>query len=66
MSKPTVSSYKGNDILVLNPDQKFPFSFGKGKALLILQHLDAIREFAGVQDPSQDLADAADDYLDRQ
>jgi hypothetical protein len=43
--KPIVDEYKGNKILVLNPGSKFPFSFGLAKAKLILQHLDAIRQF---------------------
>ena len=42
---PTVDEYKGNKILVLNPGSKFPFSFGVGKAKLIIEHLDAIKKF---------------------
>jgi hypothetical protein len=32
-------------LLVLNPDGKFPFSFGLHKAKLILESLDKIKEF---------------------
>jgi hypothetical protein len=42
---PIVDEFKGNKILVLNPGSKFPFSFGLGKAKLILEHIDAIRKF---------------------
>ena len=42
---PVVDEYKGNKILILNPGSRFPFSFGLGKAKMILQHLDAIKKF---------------------
>jgi len=42
---PVVDEYKGNKILILNPGSRFPFSFGLGKAKLILQHLDSIKKF---------------------
>tara|TARA_R100001132_G_C3255709_1_gene81366 strand:+ start:885 stop:1070 length:186 start_codon:yes stop_codon:yes gene_type:complete len=32
-------------LLVLNPDGKFPFSFGVHKARLILESIDKIKEF---------------------
>lgn len=32
-------------LLVLNPDGKFPFSFGIHKAKLILENLDKIQSF---------------------
>lgn len=64
MSKPTISTFKGNEVLVLNPDDKFTFSFGKSKAKLICQHIKAIREFAGVDASDEDLGDAADEFLE--
>ncbi len=42
---PQIGEYKGNPVLTLNPGERFPFSFGVAKAKLILQHLDAIRDF---------------------
>jgi hypothetical protein len=51
--KPIVDEYKGNKILVLNPGSKFPFSFGLAKAKLVLQHLDAIRQFVQEFDKKQ-------------
>ena len=42
--------YKGKPILILNPDDRFPFSFGLSKARLILQHLDDIRAFVEQND----------------
>jgi len=42
---PIVDEYKGNKILILNPGSRFPFSFGLGKAKMIMQNLDAIRKF---------------------
>jgi len=42
------SEFKDNKLIVLkrNEDDKFPFSFGKGKARLIVENFDAIKEFA--------------------
>jgi len=42
---PTIEEFKGNKILVLNPREKFTFSFGLQKAKLILQNLEAIQKF---------------------
>ena len=41
------SEWNSNATIVLkkNPDDKFPFSFGLGKAKLILEHLDDIKKF---------------------
>lgn len=66
MTPPTISTFKGNEVLVLNPDDKFTFSFGKGKAKLICQHIKAIREFAGEDTTEDELADAADRHIDDQ
>lgn len=38
-------NYKGNPLLVLNADSKWPFQFGISKAKAILENLDAIRDF---------------------
>lgn len=40
--------FKGNKIIVLkrNDQDQFPFSFGKGKAKLIVENFDAIKQFA--------------------
>jgi hypothetical protein len=42
------SEFKGNKLIVLkrSEEDKFPFSFGKGKARLIVENFDAIKEFA--------------------
>ena len=42
---PEVTEYKGNPMVVLNPGEKFPFSFGLGKAKMILANIDAIKKF---------------------
>ncbi len=48
MSSVEYSEYKGNKLIVLkkNDDDKFPFSFGKTKAKLIVENFDAIKQFA--------------------
>jgi hypothetical protein len=40
--------YKGNKMITLkrNDDEKFPFSFGKNKAKMIVENFDAIKKFA--------------------
>jgi hypothetical protein len=40
--------YKGNKMITLkrNEEDKFPFSFGKAKAKLILEHFEDIKKFA--------------------
>ena len=42
---PQESEYKGHPILTLNPNSKYPFSFGLSKAKLIIEHLDLIKDF---------------------
>lgn len=42
---PELQEYKGNKILCLNPGEKFTFSFGLGKAKMIIENLDAIKKF---------------------
>ena len=41
------SEYKGKPILVLRrtEEDKFPFSFGLGKARLIVEYIDEIKKF---------------------
>lgn len=47
MSEVSESEYKGNPMLVIkqNPEDKFPFQFGVKKAKLILEQIEAIRQF---------------------
>ena len=42
------SEFKGNKIITLkrSDDDKYPFSFGKGKAKMIVENYDKIKEFA--------------------
>jgi hypothetical protein len=41
------SEYKGKPILILkrNEDDKYPFSFGLGKAKLIIENIEEIKKF---------------------
>jgi hypothetical protein len=40
--------YKGNKVIVLKRDEndRYPFSFGKSKARLIVENFEAIKAFA--------------------
>lgn len=40
--------FKGNKMIILkrNEEEKFPFSFGKNKAKMIVENIDAIKQFA--------------------
>ncbi|NMA44639.1 MAG: hypothetical protein GX950_02400 [Candidatus Diapherotrites archaeon] len=40
--------FKGNKMIILkrNENDNFPFQFGKGKARLIVENMDAIKAFA--------------------
>jgi hypothetical protein len=40
--------YKGNKVIVLKRDEndRYPFSFGKSKARLIVENFEAIKSFA--------------------
>lgn len=42
------SEFKGNKVITLkrSPEDKFPFSFGKAKAKLIVENYAAIKKFA--------------------
>ena len=46
------SEFKGRPILILKRDEedKYPFSFGIGKAKLIVENFDAIKEFVEKND----------------
>ena len=46
MNTPTLEQYKGHDLIVLNPDEKYPLKFGQKKAKLIVEHIDTIAHFA--------------------
>lgn len=40
--------YKGNKLIILkrSEDDKYPFSFGKAKAKMIVENFEAIKKFA--------------------
>lgn len=42
---PITEQFKGKPVLVLNPEHRFPFSFGVAKAELIVQNMEAIKAF---------------------
>jgi len=48
MSIVEFGEYKGNRLIILKRDEndKFPFSFGKGKARLIIENFEEIKKFA--------------------
>ena len=48
MSVVDYGEFKGNKLIILkrNDDDKYPFSFGKSKAKLIVENFDAIKAFA--------------------
>jgi len=48
MSVVEYSEYKGNKIIILKRDEndRYPFSFGKAKARLIVENFEAIKKFA--------------------
>jgi hypothetical protein len=47
VSYPQISDYKGNSILTISNEDSTakPFSFGKGKAKLILSNIEVIKKF---------------------
>lgn len=53
---PEIQEFKGNKVLCLNPESKFPFSFGIAKAKLVLEHLETIKKF--VESEGKDIGDA--------
>lgn len=50
-----IQEFKGNKVLNLNPESKFPFSFGLAKAKLVLENLDVIKKF--VETEGRDLGE---------
>lgn len=44
----SIGEFKGHKIMSLKRDEndKFPFSFGKSKAKLIVENIEAIKQFA--------------------
>jgi hypothetical protein len=42
------SEYQGKPVITLkkDPDDRYPFSFGKAKAKLIVENIDAIKKFS--------------------
>jgi len=50
-SMPVINMYKENPTMTLNPEERFPFSFGQKKAQLIVDNIEAIKLFA--QDPEK-------------
>ena len=53
------STYKGNAILELtrSDDDKFPFRFGVGKAMLILENFETICDFVKEQKEAKESGD---------
>lgn len=51
---PEISEYNGNKIIILNPGSRFTFSFGLGKAKMILEHYEAIKKFVETNGESCD------------
>ena len=45
--KPEIGEYNGKPVITLKRTEidKYPFSFGLGKARLIVQHFEAIKKF---------------------
>ena len=48
MSVVEYGDFKGNKIIILKRDEndRYPFSFGKAKARLIVENMEAIKTFA--------------------
>lgn len=51
-----VETYKGKPVLVLNPEAKFPFTFGLAKAKLILDNLEAVQAFVAANETDAEAA----------
>ena len=51
---PKTETYKGHELLVLNPDSKFPFKFGAKKAALILANVEHIQSYVDEQGEGDD------------
>lgn len=46
LGTPLITEYKGNPMIVLNPNERFQFQFGLSKAKMIVAQFDAIKAFA--------------------
>lgn len=44
--KPTIGEWQGKPVISLPTGSKYPFSFGKAKAKLIVKYFDMIKKFA--------------------
>ena len=42
---PKTETYKGHELLVLDPESKWPFKFGAKKAALILENVEHIKSY---------------------
>jgi len=51
--QPQEGDYKGHAILTLNPNSRYPFSFGVSKAKLVLEYLDEIKAFIAKHDSKE-------------
>ena len=49
-TRPKIGQYKGHPMIILNPDDRFPFQFGLNKARMIVEQFDEIREFVRQHD----------------
>ena len=58
-TRPRVGQYKGHPMIILNPDDRFPFQFGINKAKLVLQNIDAIRSFVDTTERAATPVEAA-------
>ncbi len=48
--QPRIGEYKGKPVITLNPESRYPFTFGLSKAKLILEHLEDIQTFVQTYD----------------
>ncbi len=53
------TEYKGQPVLILkrNENDRYPFSFGLGKARMILESIDDIKKFVEENDNKEDKKD---------
>ena len=52
----TIGEYKGSPVITLplSADGKFPFTFGLGKAKVILRYIDEIKKFVDEHDKKKE------------
>ncbi|MBN1540939.1 hypothetical protein JW992_02255 [candidate division KSB1 bacterium] len=48
--EPVTGEYKGNPVITLNPNSRYPFTFGLAKAKMIIDYLEEIRNFVQEHD----------------